>query len=144
MHPQGASDFMHSLLNCLMDKFQPYREVVLKGCKVVKFSRGGQYWAAAANIHVLVWVNEFSFLLVMIPSIVPLTSWYFSDRFMVPGIVIYWLHFKGIWWASADSFGIKATIAFLAQGVMATYMGTKAFTPFIFSFWCIQLCQFLW
>ena len=41
--------------NVLMDKIKPCRETVLKNSRALKYSNGGQYWAAASAISVLVY-----------------------------------------------------------------------------------------
>jgi hypothetical protein len=43
------------LFNILMDKIKFYRETVLKNCKCLRFSNGGQYWAAASAINVTIY-----------------------------------------------------------------------------------------
>ena len=43
------------LYNVLMDRLQEYREVTEKNCNAIKFSRGGQYFAVAANITIKVY-----------------------------------------------------------------------------------------
>lgn len=41
-----------------MDKLKPYKEVILKNAKELKFSNGGQYWAAASSIHIMIYATS--------------------------------------------------------------------------------------
>jgi len=43
------------MYNVLMDKLKTYKETVLKNCKVLKFSNGSQYFAAASAVNVCVY-----------------------------------------------------------------------------------------
>ena len=47
-----------TLYNVLLDKLKPYRETVLKNCREVRYSNGGQYFAAAASINVYLYDSK--------------------------------------------------------------------------------------
>ena len=46
------------MYNVLMDKLKPCRETVVKQCKVLKFSHGSQYFAAASAINVYIYETK--------------------------------------------------------------------------------------
>jgi hypothetical protein len=59
-HPSGFQVLVSfkdrvRLFNLLVDKLKPYKEVILKNAKELKFSNNGEYWAAASSIHIMIY-----------------------------------------------------------------------------------------
>jgi len=46
------------LYNVMMDKLRYCKETILKNCKCLNFSNGGQYWAAASAVNVCVYETK--------------------------------------------------------------------------------------